>query len=330
MHSKSVDSLSLTRAGFIEYFLVATKLVHALTAIAPALFLLYYPGLVPVELRSNMLGLLLFFGALTVIMFQALDVYSDDIFSNRLRFRIMFFAWASAFCLLLFMYQGLGLFPYLSSKLVIFWFTGSLLLFGVQRLLVLRLYRAWMKLGQRVAHNLLRLRGKRNLSLDALARISGVSRAMLAQIESGRSVPSIKVLCKIAQGLKVSVAAFLDDRAFAGVAVLPAQQSKRLVSADGAFTSRALFPFDVARQVEFYELRLRGLGQEDAEAHAPGTQENLVVAQGVLEVRVNEERFLLATGDSILFYADQPHSYRNPADSEALAYLVMTYPERLD
>lgn len=147
MHSKSVDSLSLTRAGFIEYFLVATKLVHALTAIAPALFLLYYPGLVPVELRSDMLGLLLFFGALTVIMFQALDVYSDDIFSNRLRFRIMFFAWASAFCLLLFMYQGLGLFPYLSSKLVIFWFTGSLLLFGVQRLLVLRLYRAWMKRG---------------------------------------------------------------------------------------------------------------------------------------------------------------------------------------
>ncbi len=37
-------------------------------------------------------------------------------------------------------------------------------------------------IGQRVAHNLLRLRGKRNLSLDALARISGVSRAMLAQI----------------------------------------------------------------------------------------------------------------------------------------------------
>ncbi len=189
-------------------------------------------------------------------------------------------------------------------------------------------YRAVNRSG--LAQDLLRLRGKRNLSLDALARISGVSRAMLAQIESGRSVPSIKVLCKIAQGLKVSVAAFLDDRAFAGVAVLPAQQSKRLVSADGAFTSRALFPFDVARQVEFYELRLRGLGQEDAEAHAPGTQENLVVAQGVLEVRVNEERFLLATGDSILFYADQPHSYRNPADSEALAYLVMTYPERLD
>lgn len=185
-------------------------------------------------------------------------------------------------------------------------------------------------IGERVASNLLRLRAKRNLSLDGLARLCGVSRTMLAQIESGRSVPSIKVLCKIAQGLKVSVAAFLDDRAFEGVAVLPARDSKRLVSGDGAFVSRALFPFDVSRQVEFYELRLKGLATEHSTGHAPGTQENLVVAQGVLEISVNEERFLLGTGDSILFYADQPHSYRNPADSEAVAYLVTTYAERLD
>lgn len=185
-------------------------------------------------------------------------------------------------------------------------------------------------ISERVAQNLQRLRGKRHLSLDALARQCGVSRAMLAQIESGRSVPSIKVLCKIAKGLKVSVAAFLEHRAFEGVAVLSASQSKRLVSASGAFVSRALFPFDVARQSEFYELRLSPLGEDQSEGHGPGVQENLVVAQGVLEISVNDERYLLSTGDSILFYADQPHRYRNPADSEAVAYLVVTYPERLD
>lgn len=185
-------------------------------------------------------------------------------------------------------------------------------------------------IGQRVAQNLQRLRSKRYLSLDALARSCGVSRAMLAQIESGRSVPSIKVLCKIAKGLKVSVAAFLENRAFEGVELLPAQQSKRLVSANGAFVSRALFPYDMARQSEFYEIRLSALGEESSDGHGPGIQENLVVAQGVLEVSVNEERYLLSTGDSILFYADQPHRYRNPADSEAVAFLVVTYPERLD
>ena len=113
------------------------------------------------------------------------------------------------------------------------------------------------------------LHRKRHLSLDALARACGVSRAMLAQVESGRSVPSIKVLCKIAKGLKVSVAAFLEDRAFEGVEVLPAQQSKRLVSADGAFISRALFPYDTARQSEFYEIRLRALGEEVSKGHGP-------------------------------------------------------------
>lgn len=183
---------------------------------------------------------------------------------------------------------------------------------------------------QQVAQNLQRLRSKRHLSLDALARQCGVSRAMLAQIESGRSVPSIKVLCKIARGLKVSVAAFLENRAFEGVALLTASQSKRLVSANGSFVSRALFPFDVARQSEFYELRLSPLGEEHSTGHGPGVQENLVVAQGVLEISVNEVRYLLSPGDSILFYADQPHRYRNPADSEAVAYLVVTHPERLD
>jgi transcriptional regulator with XRE-family HTH domain len=120
---------------------------------------------------------------------------------------------------------------------------------------------------ERVAQNLQRLRSKRLLSLDALARLCGVSRAMLAQIESGRSVPSIKVLCKIAKGLKVSVAAFLEHRAFEGVAVLSASQSKRLVSASGTFVSRALFPYDVARQSEFYELRLSPLGEDQSEGH---------------------------------------------------------------
>lgn len=186
------------------------------------------------------------------------------------------------------------------------------------------------RIGQRVAVNLQRLRSKRQLTLDATARASGVSRAMLAQIESGRSTPSIKVLCKIAKALKVSVAAFLDDRELEGVAFLPAHQSKRLSSADGTFVSRALFPYDVARQSEFYELRVSPLSEESSSGHGPGVQENLVVNQGVLEISVNEERYVLSTGDSILFYADQPHRYRNPADSEAVAYLVVIHPERLD
>jgi quercetin dioxygenase-like cupin family protein len=72
------------------------------------------------------------------------------------------------------------------------------------------------------------------------------------------------------------------------------------------------------------------LGEDVSEGHGACVQENLVVAQGVLKISVNDERYLLSTGDSILFYADQPHRYRSPSDSEAVAHLVAAYPERLD
>ncbi len=82
----SVDSLFLTRTGFVEFFVVLVKLIHGLTAVLPAMILLFYPDPVAQEMRSHYLGLLLFFAILTIILFQALGVYSEDLFSNRLRF----------------------------------------------------------------------------------------------------------------------------------------------------------------------------------------------------------------------------------------------------
>ncbi|NMM28569.1 MAG: helix-turn-helix domain-containing protein [Glaciimonas sp.] len=178
-----------------------------------------------------------------------------------------------------------------------------------------------------VAVNLARLRSLRHLSLDALARISGVSRAMLAQIESGRSVPSIRVLCRIASALQVSVPAFLRDFAMNGMELLPAHASKRLVSANGRFSSRSLLPAQRQQRVEFHEIRLQPGSIECLNSLLPGTFRNLVVSQGMLEVRANEQTQLLGPGDAIFFDADQAHSYRNPGDTEGLAYVVTHHPE---
>ena len=58
--------------------------------------------------------------------------------------------------------------------------------------------------------NLRRLRIQRGLSLDRLAKISGVSRAMISHVELGQSAPTIVTLNKIAKGLGVSIMAFLN------------------------------------------------------------------------------------------------------------------------
>jgi len=173
-----------------------------------------------------------------------------------------------------------------------------------------------------VGVNLARLRAERQLSLDALARASGVSRAMLAQVESARSVPSIKVLCKVAAALKVSVSAFLRRHAVSGFEHLPAERASRRVSADGRFSARALYPEDGPAVAEFHELRIAPLHTEPGTRRAPGTTVNLVVSEGTLEVSVHDRRQLLATGDAIVFDADQPHSLRNPGDTEARVFRV--------
>lgn len=173
-----------------------------------------------------------------------------------------------------------------------------------------------------VGVNLARLRAERQLSLDALARLSGVSRAMLAQIESARSVPSIKVLCKVAAALKVSVAAFLRRHAVNGFEHLSAERAVRVVSSNGRFSARALYPEGEPAVAEFHELRIAPLHTEHGAPRAPGTSVNLVVSEGTLEVSIHERRQLLATGDAIVFDADQPYTLRNPGDTEARAFRV--------
>ena len=180
-----------------------------------------------------------------------------------------------------------------------------------------------------VGGNLRRLRVRRGLSLERLAKLSGVSRAMLGQVELGQSAPSINVLWKISRALGLPFSALLTARSAGGTQVLRGAQAKRLTSRDGTFSSRALFPFDEPRRVEFYELRLAARSTEAADAHAPGTVENLVVASGVLELEVADERHVLVGGDVVVFEADRPHVYRNPSEHEAVLYLVMTYAEEV-
>jgi transcriptional regulator with XRE-family HTH domain len=179
-----------------------------------------------------------------------------------------------------------------------------------------------------VGANLRRLRMKRGLSLERLARASGVSRAMLGQIELGQSTPTINVLWKIARALAVPFSALITNRTAGRTTVMAAARAKVLTSHDGAFSSRALFPFDEPRTVEFYELRLAPLAVEQADAHPPGTIENLIVTHGALEMTVGSERHALSTGDAILFEADIPHQYRNVGSTELVMYLVMTYAEK--
>jgi rhodanese-related sulfurtransferase/transcriptional regulator with XRE-family HTH domain len=177
-----------------------------------------------------------------------------------------------------------------------------------------------------VAANVKRLREKAGFTLDTLAGLSGVGRQTLGLIELGRTAASLGTLWKIAGAFEVPFSTLLARPSSAETRVFRAASAKRIVDADGRFSSRALFSPDDHGSFEFYELWIAGHGREDAEPHAPGTRENLVVTGGRLVLEIGKQRYELSRGDAIAFTADVPHAYVNPASEECWINLVMTYP----
>ncbi len=114
--------------------------------------------------------------------------------------------------------------------------------------------------------NLRRLRIRRGLALERLARASGVSRATLGQIELGQSRPTMNDVWKIARSLSVPFSALISHCVRPRTALLPRPRAEVLASSDGKLISRALFSYDDARRVELNELRLRSQGRELARA----------------------------------------------------------------
>ncbi len=177
-----------------------------------------------------------------------------------------------------------------------------------------------------VGQNLKRLRKAQGHSLERLAELSGVSRAMLGQIETAKSVPTVSLLWKIADALGVPIASLIATRNGSTTVVLTGDQTTVLTSSEGRFQRRHLFPLERFRGTEFHELRIGAGHREIAEPLPAGTRENLVVARGALSITVGSERpIALEEGDAILFEADVAHAYENPGDTETVVYLVVSH-----
>jgi XRE family transcriptional regulator, regulator of sulfur utilization len=180
-------------------------------------------------------------------------------------------------------------------------------------------------LNQIIGENLKRLRADKGMSLDAVAKLSGVSKSMLGQIERGEVNPTITTVWRIANGLKVSFTS-LVTRAQDDSEIVARSEVEPLIEDGGKVRNYPVFPFDAERGFEMYAVEIDGGGYLQAEAHSAGTQEFMTVHTGQLAVRVDDEEHLLGMGDSIRFKADVPHSYHNPGAQIASMSMVIHYP----
>lgn len=161
------------------------------------------------------------------------------------------------------------------------------------------------------------------LTLEATAKLSGVSRSMVSQIERGESSPTVATLWNLTRALNVDFARLLD--ATPAVAPLETISPDQIPTIDNMGEGCRLLILSPPEQVgkyEMYDLRLSTGGSLDSQPHKRGTREQLTVIEGDIQVTTGAVSEILGTGSIARYAADVPHKISAP-NGPARAFLVV-------
>lgn len=172
-----------------------------------------------------------------------------------------------------------------------------------------------------ISRNIKRIRQERNLTLDDLARLSGVSKSMLSEIERCTKSPTISMLEKICTGINVPLAQ-LTYIETPDVSVVKKSSTKHYATSEG-FETYQLFNFDPDKKFELMRHVIAPHTQRMSEYHEAGIREYIVCTQGILEIQVGEKSFELCEGEAIQFLANCNHKYANTTDEETKILMLM-------
>ncbi len=176
---------------------------------------------------------------------------------------------------------------------------------------------------QRLPARLKEARRAQGLSLDAVAKLSGVSRSMVSQIERGESSPTIATLWNLTRALQVDFAGLLDaPPTDARIEVLRATDVPTIDNRGTSCRLRILSPPEEAGRHEVYDLRLGSGGSLVSQPHARGAREHLTITEGRIEVTAGDSAEIGGNGDTLRYAADQPHALR-AVGGPARAFLVV-------
>jgi transcriptional regulator with XRE-family HTH domain len=166
-------------------------------------------------------------------------------------------------------------------------------------------------------------RRAQGLSLDAVAKLSGVSRSMVSQIERGESSPTISTLWNLTRALKVDFAGLLDGAPGGDlIETLRAQDVPTIDNLGTGCRIRILSPPEEAGRHEVYEICFAANGGLKSQPHARGAREHLTVIDGTLLVTSGEASNRLKAGDTARYAADVPHRIE-ATEGPARAFLVV-------
>lgn len=172
-----------------------------------------------------------------------------------------------------------------------------------------------------------RMRTEQHVSLEELARRSGVSRAALSKIERGERSTSLSNAVRIAAALGVPLAQLLEPSPADLVQVVRNGAAPCLVEPDTKVTREALLEPEPGLEVVRYVMP-PDTASGSFPAHEPGTRKGFIVIEGNLIATSGDDQIELFDGDAATMPGDREHQLRNPGPSTTRLILLVTRPLR--
>jgi transcriptional regulator with XRE-family HTH domain len=169
-----------------------------------------------------------------------------------------------------------------------------------------------------------RLRLRKKITLESLAKTTGFTTGYLSRIENSGSAPPISTLSKIAQDLEADVSFFLSESKVESpknMVIVKKGDPKELADrASYGYQYEALAGKKIGKNMEPYilypDFEYSTVFQHEGE-------EFFYVLEGSIEFIYGDEKYILEAGDCMYFDAHIPHSGVSKGDKKAKVLIII-------
>ncbi len=178
------------------------------------------------------------------------------------------------------------------------------------------------RIGERIKY----LRLRKSMGLVELGRHTGLSASFLSQLETGRVVPTLRNLARIAMVFSKDLSYFFDPEPQTLFRIHRVKDRMRLPQTgvqDPSYFFESLGYLVPDRQLDPYFAEfLPGKQGGGSRAHQHIGCEFLYILTGALDIQHGETKYHLEAGDAVYFDANTIHSYACSGDISATVVIV--------
>ncbi len=178
-----------------------------------------------------------------------------------------------------------------------------------------------MDIGKRLRETRIR----RNMVIDDVAAASGMSRAYISQVETGKASPSLQTLEKLGAALDISISSlFVEDSAACTVIRAADRRHVHFGAPDEKHRKVMQYMSAPDRLLELVIVEIPAHSTAIDKAHAHEGEEAVHVLEGNVEVIYGDDTHVLCPGDSIHWDSRIAHWMKNTGDTPARLIVART------